>query len=310
MSENRLRESYLEGEIDLKLLGRALWASKLTIFIFTFAIGTLATIFAITRPNIYQSEALLAPVESEDRGGLASLAGQFGGIASLAGLNLGSGSVSNVNLAIEILKSKRFISEFIEKHDILIELMAVDGWVMGTGELSIDNDIYDVEKKKWIRDVNPPLKSKPSSQEAYKEFRKIFFVFTEEETGMVRISIEHYSPIIAQQWVNLLVKDINDEMKLRDVQEAEKSIEFLKGQIENTQVTDIKSVLYSLIEEQAKTIMFANVRDEYVFKTIDPPLVAEEKIKPKRAVMSILGFILGGLIGGIFVLYRNLRKPV
>lgn len=28
--------------------------------------------------------------------------------------------------------------------------------------------------------------------------------------------------------------------------------------------------------------MFANVRDEYVFKMIDPALVPEEKFKPKR----------------------------
>ena len=61
-------------------------------------------------------------------------------------------------------------------------------------------------------------------------------------------------------------------------------------------------------EEQAKTIMFANVRDEYVFKTIDPALVSEEKSKPKRALIVMLGVTLGGLLGIILVLIRHFFK--
>ncbi|MFP3457744.1 hypothetical protein R0J89_15990, partial [Psychrobacter sp. SIMBA_152] len=97
----------------------------------------------------------------------------------------------------------------------------------------------------------------------------------------VSISIEHLSPYIAKQWVDWLVVDLNKTMKDRDVVEANKSTEFLMNQLENTKIADIRAVLYKLVEEQAKIIMFANVRDEYVFKTIDPALVPEVKFKPK-----------------------------
>ena len=50
--------------------------------------------------------------------------------------------------------------------------------------------------------------------------------------------------------------------------------------------------------------MFANVRDEYVFKTIDPALVSEEKFKPKRALICIFGTLLGCFIGVTIVLIR------
>ncbi|WP_306462760.1 GNVR domain-containing protein, partial [Klebsiella pneumoniae] len=66
----------------------------------------------------------------------------------------------------------------------------------------------------------------------------------------------------------------------------------------------IRTVLYKLIEEQAKTIMFAEVRDEYVFKTIDPALAPEEKAKPKRALICVLGTLLGGMLGVAIVLVR------
>ncbi len=48
--------------------------------------------------------------------------------------------------------------------------------------------------------------------------------------------------------------------------------------------------------------MFAEVRDEYVFKTIDPVLVSGEKSKPKRALIFVLGTMLGGIFGIMFIL--------
>ncbi|GIU37010.1 hypothetical protein TUM4637_35910 [Shewanella hafniensis] len=78
-------------------------------------------------------------------------------------------------------------------------------------------------------------------------------------------------------------------MKHWDVQKEERSTQFVNKQIELTNVADIKAILYKLVEEQAKTIMFAEVRDEYVFKTIDPALAPEERVQPKRALICALG---------------------
>ena len=39
--------------------------------------------------------------------------------------------------------------------------------------------------------------------------------------------------------------------------------------------------------------MLAEVRPEYVFKTIDPAVVPEEKSKPSRALICALGYPLG-----------------
>ncbi|XQF93037.1 hypothetical protein ACOBV9_02180 [Pseudoalteromonas espejiana] len=93
-------------------------------------------------------------------------------------------------------------------------------------------------------------------------------------------------------------------MKKRDVNEAIKSQKFLTEQLNTTKVADMRSVLYNLYEEQAKTIMFANVRDEYIFKTIDPAFAPEEKESPRRALICILGAIGGLLISIFLVLVR------
>jgi len=54
--------------------------------------------------------------------------------------------------------------------------------------------------------------------------------------------------------------------------------------------------------------MFANVRDEYVFKTIDPALVPEEKSGPKRALICVLGVLFGAMLSTLFMLVRHFTK--
>jgi LPS O-antigen subunit length determinant protein (WzzB/FepE family) len=63
-----------------------------------------------------------------------------------------------------------------------------------------------------------------------------------------------------------------------------------------------------LIEEQTKTIMFANVRDEYVLKTIDPALIPELKSGPKRALICIVGTLLGIILSFFFLVLRFFLK--
>ncbi|WP_193038992.1 Wzz/FepE/Etk N-terminal domain-containing protein [Pseudoalteromonas nigrifaciens] len=297
-----------DDEIDLRELFAVIWQGKWLIIAITALFAVASFVYAINQPNIYKSEALLAPAEQEGSGGLAGLTGQFGGLASLAGVNLGGGSSNKAQLAIEVLKSRQFTSDFIQKHNILPDLMAAKTWDMQTNTVVYDSEMYDAQNNKWIREVEAPFKPKPSMQEAYKEFSEILNASSDKETGMVKIAIEHVSPSVAQQWVSWLIEDINKSMKERDVLEAVKSTDFLTQQLEQTKIADIRAVLYKLVEEQTKTIMFAKVRDEYVFKTIDAALVPEEKFKPKRALIAILGTMLGGMLSVMLVLVRNYMK--
>jgi uncharacterized protein involved in exopolysaccharide biosynthesis len=60
-----------------------------------------------------------------------------------------------------------------------------------------------------------------------------------------------------------------------------------------------------LIQSQTETVMLAEVRQEYVFKTIDPAVAPEEKSKPSRALICVLGTLLGGMLGVVIVLIRH-----
>ena len=304
-----IQNNIADDEIDLRELLSVIWQGKWIIIAITTLFTVASVFYAINQPNIYKSEVLLAPAEQDQQGAFGSLTGQLGGLASLAGVNLGSnGGGDKTQMALEVLKSRQFTSEFIQKHNILPDLMAAKSWNRKTNTVIYDDELYIAEQNKWVREIEAPFNPEPSMQEAYKEFKKVISTSKDQETGMVTISVQHLSPYLAKQWVNWLVQDINKTMKQRDVLEANKSTDFLMSQLEKTKIADIRTVLYKLVEEQAKTIMFANVRNEYVFKTIDPAIVPELWFKPKRVLTCILGFILGVVLSMILVLIRHCIK--
>lgn len=304
-----LHTNYNKNEISLIELWRAVWSAKLFIISITFIFAVASVGFALSKSDVYKAQAVLTPATSDGGGsGLASLAGQFGGLASLAGINLGSGSVDKTGLALEILRSRKFLQAFIDKYDLTLPLMAAKGWNLSSNELTYDEDIYDVDTNQWVRQVRAPKSSKPSLWETYEELFNIMNVVQDNETGIVVISIEFYSPFLAKEWVDLLVMEINRTIKLQDQKEAEDSIVYLENQLKNTNVAAMQSVFYQLIEEQSKNMMLTQIKDEYALKTIDPAQVPEEKYKPSRALICILGTVLGGMLSVLLVIVRYFTR--
>lgn len=293
-----------EDEIDLRVLFAALWRGKWWIIVSTLVGAVIAVIFAISLPNVYRSEALLAPSAEQQGGGLAAMAAQFGGLASLAGVNLSGGGPDKTAIAVEIGKSRQFLSHFIRQHQLEVPLMAVVKADKATGELVIDEGVYDVTGKKWVREVPPGKSVEPTDWELIKAFRDIASISQDAKSGLVMVAVEYYSPKLAKQWVDWLVADLNEAMKLRDQTDATRNITYLTAQLEKTPVADMQKVFYQLIEDQTKTLMLTEVNQEYVFKTLDPAVVAEEKAKPKRALIAVLGTLLGGMLGVIIALVR------
>ncbi|MHA2797713.1 Wzz/FepE/Etk N-terminal domain-containing protein [Vibrio harveyi] len=289
-----------DDEIDLRELFKALWKGKWIIVATTFVFTISSVLYALNLPNVYKSDALLAPTETSNGGGLAKMAGQLGGLAALAGVNLAANETSQTDLAIEVMKSRKFIYDFITKHDLLVPVMAAKGWDLKTNELKLDLDIYDPIKKEWLREPNGLRNAKPSAQEAAETFKNQFLNVSQNKvSGLYTVTINFYSPYLAQDWVGWLIEDINTVMRERSIKETKQNLLYLNEQLEKTSIADMKSTFYKLIEEQTKTLMLAEVQDEYIFKTIDPAVTPELKSEPKRFLICIFGITLGLLIGGL-----------
>lgn len=294
-----------EIEIDIEELFSSLWRQKWLILVITamFALGSI--LFAISQPNIYQADVLLAPAAEDSQ--MSGAASQLGGIAAMAGINISGGQgASRVDLALETLKSRIFTQAFIEKRDILVPLMALERWDSNTGKVVIESTLYDEDAKAWIRVVDEGQSAVPTAWEAYKAFSIMIDYEKEKNSGFIRLSVQSQSPILAQKWATWLVSDLNQWIKKEDEREFKANISYIKEQLENTQVAEMQKVFYQLIEEQTKKLMLAEVQDEYVFKVIDPAVVPEEKSAPRRSIICVLGTFIGLLLAFLVAFVRHI----
>lgn len=283
----------VDDKIDLAELFRVLLDHKALILAITLISTSLATAAAFIMTPIYRVEVLLAPVIEEKGGALASLAGQFGGLAALAGVNIGGGG-GGKDQSVAFLTSRAFTDEFVRDNNLLPMLF---------------HRKWDEEKKTWKVDKPEDV---PTLRQAFELFdKKIRFVSEDKKTGLVTLAIEWRDRELAVQWATELVQRINDTMRERAINEAEKSLKFLNQELQKTSIVDVQQSIYKLIEGQTKTMMLANVREEYAFKIIDPPAMPDEGdfAKPKRRLFVVIGFALGGMLGVLAAFgYTAMRK--
>lgn len=241
---------------------------------------TLVTVGAFTTDNVYRAYTVLAPAGSGESGGiLKSLLGQAGGLASLVDVNLKDNDPTSE--AVAVLQSRKFIEDFITDRKLLPEL----------------------EK------ILKPSKSRPMTLwRGYDYFRKhIIEIEKDKATPLITMRIDWVNREEAADWANDLVGRLNSIMRTRAIAEAERSITYLNVELEKTSVQPLRESIYKLIENDIKQKTIANVRNDYVFRVVDPAVVPDlrEKVRPYRSVYMIVGLLTGLLLGVFFVLARD-----
>ena len=294
-----------DDEIDLRELFSVLWAGKKLIVAITAIFAVVSVGYALSLTNQYKASAVVSPADTGSSS-LGAMAGQLGGLASLAGINIGSGESNETQEAMVIMQSRGFMEEFIQTHNLQVPVYAAIGWDKGSNSLKLNSDLYDVTSKRWlIKNDESGENRAPSSWGLYVAFRKRVAVSQDKKSGLINISVEYYSPQIAKQWVDLFIITINDYMRARKLDQVNRNIEYLTAQIDKTAIADMREVFYQLVEEQTKSKMLAEASPEYAFVTVSRAMVPEEKSQPKRALVCVLGTLLGGMLSVLWVLVRR-----
>ena len=300
---DQLNNNY-DDEIDLRELFHVLWDKIFYIGAITSIFSLISIIYALMLPNIYQSQAVMMPMEANQ--GMSGMLGQYSGMASLAGISLPSESGSKAQEAIARIQSFEFFSNSFLPHIKLENLMAVKKWNQASNTLTYDASAFNSESGQWVRKVKPPTSTIPSSQEAYKkQYQEIMSVSEDKKTSFVTLSVEHKSPVIAQQWVEIMMDQIDQVMRDQDRQTALQSIAYLNSLAPTVNYEEISKALASLQQEQMKRLMMVEANENYIFKVLDSPIVPEMKVKPQRSLIVILGTMLGMMLSvlGVLVLH-------
>jgi LPS O-antigen subunit length determinant protein (WzzB/FepE family) len=294
MKNNDQFSMNLEDKIDIKELFDVLWAGKFKIILITtiFALGSV--FHSLSIPNQYKASAILAP----SSGGVSDSFSQLGGLASLAGIQMGGSSAGNeTKIASEIMQSWSFIESFVMQNDLAPILFAADSWDEKTNQINYNKEVYDYKNKTWLGDNGTP-----TSWEMFEAFSGVLSIEEDKRSGLTKVSIEYISPDIAKLWVDLYVSSINEYMQVRKIQMVNKNIEYLDAQIDGNTVSEMREVFFGIISEQIKSKMMAEATPDYAFITVSPSMVPEKKSQPSRAMICIIGTLIGGIFSIFLVL--------
>ena len=300
----RVQQNNPDDEIDLQELFSVLLDGKWIILSITTFVLIIGVIFSLFLPNIYISKALVVPVNQSN--GTSGTLRSYNGLAGLAGISLpSSDDLSNSAKALQKINSLSFFENNILTNIYLPDLMAVKSWEPQTKMLVFDDNVFDMQTNKWIRDYSYPQKQIPSAQESFEVFKKEHLnIFEDINSGFITVSIKHQSPFIAKEWVDLVVREVNSFYRQKDKLEAEKAVNYLNKQISITGLSEIKEALAQLLQEETKKLTLIEANQSYDFDFIDPPAVMEQESEPNRILISLLSALLGVVLSIVFVLIR------
>jgi uncharacterized protein involved in exopolysaccharide biosynthesis len=262
-------------EVNLVSLVQVAWRYNLLIATVAVVFALVAVYVALTTRPVFRSEVVLTEVSNDGLSGAEALGSRLGGLASLAGVSLGGSSQSRE--AVAVLRSRYLAEEFIKRYGLVPKLLA-----------------RSPRQSLWL---------------AVDRFRRTVLSITEsKEQGTITVGMQWRDPAESARWANDFVALANDILRTRALEDSSRNIRYLKEQIPKTDVVEIQRAMYNLIENETKINMLANTRKEYAFSVVDPAVVPEERIWPRRTLIVLTGGFLGGIIGMFIALAHNMSK--
>jgi uncharacterized protein involved in exopolysaccharide biosynthesis len=274
------------GDITILELCRAAWREWRLIGAVTLACALVAGIAAFAVTERFEGVVAVVDADRSRAGSLpTAMLGQLGGLAGLAGFDLSRFTEGNGS-ARAVLHSRMLVEQFISRNGLLPVLFA---------------DQWDAKGRRWTTKADETPTLWLGTRKFMEDIRRI-----EEDptTGVVTLTVEWQDPEVAAAWANGLVALANRIVRDRDLRDAEKSVAYLRSEIEKTNVLGLQQVLYSLVETEMQTIMLARVKEDYAFSVVDPAVVPELRAFPVRSLFVAAGVVIGGFLGLMIVLVR------
>lgn len=275
-----------ERAVDFSEVVLELWRRKILIVFCATLFGLAGAIYALIAEPRFVSEVLLAPTRAETGDGLPA---SLGGLAGLAGISISGGNSTDESLAT--LRSRVLIENLILDEDLMPILFA---------------DLWDDTNDRWMSESPDDV---PDIREAVEVFvSRIRSVREDAVSGLVTLRIEWKDAEMAENWANKIVSRANNSIRERDLLESNRRLDYLKDQMAEATLIELRSAIANLIESEIQTIMVAQAKPEYAFRVIDPARIARERSFPKRKLIVILALFVGGVFGVCIVLGRWILK--
>ena len=274
-----------EDAVSIGTVMRILADSWKTLAVSSFAVAIVTAAILLAMPNFYRGIVLISPVVPERPGEMGNISSEIGGIAALAGVDVTANTGPKAE-AFATLNSLGFTRDFITSQNLMPILFA---------------DRWDPATHNWRKDKKPP-----TLEAAAKMFMsKVRSITQDRKTGLIKVTVEWYSPELAAAWANRMVEMVNDRLRGVAIRDADLSLEYLKKELAKSNVVEMQHSIYQVMEDQVERAMLANVQREYAFKVIDAAVPPVQKAGPLRGILTLVGAGVGLFLGIIIVFVRR-----
>lgn len=265
---------------------RNLW-THVGIFVVCLA---LALLYILVTQPVYRAQVVVLPVSTSSQSGILSglQSSGLGGLAGLAGINLDSNDDFRKE-AMALLTSKDFAIRFINDEGLLPILFSKK---------------WDAQQRRWRSNDSDAI---PTIEEAVEYFdTDVRSVSEDRRSGLTNVSFEWKDRVQAAHWANVYVARANSEMRRRTIQDSQRSLEFLRRELQKTSVTELQQTLYRMMESEMRKVTLASVREEYAFRVIDAAQIPMVKnpVRPKRVLVLLFAISIAFLISSMLAWSR------
>ena len=188
------------------------------------------------------------------------------------------------------MRSRQFTLMFMEKNGVF-QAFYPEKW--------------NAETQEWAAGFTP---DRGSSFLKFNE--QIRFIDHNPENDIISIRMRWTDPSLTKDWANAYVKEFNQFMRERALNDAANKRAYLEQELTRTTVVDIRQSIFRLIEAQTAVAMLANSKEKYVLEVIDPALLPFNRHSPGRKTFLILGGFIGGMLSVAFVFARVMFADV
>jgi uncharacterized protein involved in exopolysaccharide biosynthesis len=268
------------------------------ILIFTFLVSLVGVYEALDKENVYTSSATIKPAKNSSS--TLNSGSSYNSLASLAGINLRQSESNQIG---SIVLSRDFFKHLLSFSGVNEALGASVGYDPINGTLIYDEDVFDIANLSYRI-------SEPLFLDLFETYAGVVDVKDNDKTGLINISVTHYSPKFAYEFLSLIIQELNNLSKKRDILETELSLEYLYKQLEDTNQFDIEQAVNQLIETELKTQMYATVKTNYAAEVFDSPFIPIKKSGPNRRFIVLTYAFFSLMVSIIFVLGRYYYNKV
>lgn len=340
-----MEEKTNEIQINIKEFWSVLKSEKWIIIISTFLFGIFGVIYSFSLKEEFVSVGKILP-EIQSKGGSI---GQFAGLAALAGVDLGgaSGGTDAVrpDLYPDILKSTPFFLSLLNekiRDKFNKETTFIDFYTREVldGKINESDIINKYPRNDKFISINK------QTENNIKDLKERIVCIYDKKVGVISITVKMPDPVVAADvtflCLNYLTKYIinyRTEKQQRDLDFLVERLNIAKGKYyvnQSKKATYSDKIPLTALRLQASDLQRERIEFEYktassfynsllqkyeeaklkmqqetpVIKVLEPPVVSNYKVEPKKSII-VLGFTIFGVVLGIItslIIKNNYKK--